>query len=199
MNDTSLERRQDSLTQALLGRFDVPAYIRRARGVEDALERLLLHCRQQRRRLAADLRTHLADLAAVVGGRTGFACFGEPTGGLLNVLWDELEPRDKPPARVPASPVRRQRLLEDLIAEVYRVNLRFWDSLPEVDLAPLNALREGYNRYYVLEKECALRSAQLAMQGFRPLEPLTTAGLMRLLPPLPVPDPTPSRRKPQQA
>ena len=60
-------------------------------------------------------------------------------------------------------------------------------ALEETDLTEVNALREGYNRYYLLEKECAVRSARLARQGFRRLEPVTLEELAALLPPLPVP------------
>ena len=58
------------------------------------------------------------------------------------------------------------------------------DGLLTVDLARVNQLRDGYNRYYVLEKECAVRSPKVARQGFRPLPPLTTADLAAELPPL---------------
>ena len=56
-----------------------------------------------------------------------------------------------------------------------------------MDLGPVNEVREGYNRYYLLEKECALRSPLLARQGFVRLNPLTVDDLAALLPPLPVP------------
>jgi hypothetical protein len=59
--------------------------------------------------------------------------------------------------------------------------------LANVDLTAVNELREGYNRYYVLEKECAVRSARIARQGFTPLPPLTHDELMSQFPLLPVP------------
>ncbi len=189
MHDTSLERRQDTLTQALLGRFDVPAYVRRARGVQDALDALLIRCRQQRRQWAAGLRSRLAELLAAVGGWAGLvASVGEPTSAVVKALWDELTPEEWPLDRVSA-PAQYRRLLNDLVSGVRRLNSRFQAHLERLDLTPLNALRDGYNRYFVLEKECALRSPMLAQHGFRRLEPLTTAELARLLPPLPVPDP----------
>jgi hypothetical protein len=51
----------------------------------------------------------------------------------------------------------------------------------------VNGLREGYNRYYLLEKECALRSPRLARQGFVRLPAVTVDDLAAQLPPLPVP------------
>ena len=56
-----------------------------------------------------------------------------------------------------------------------------------MDLSAVNELRKGYNRYYVLEKECAVRSARIARQGFAPLPPLTTGDLVAQFPLLPVP------------
>jgi hypothetical protein len=60
--------------------------------------------------------------------------------------------------------------------------------LHTVNVTPVNELRAAYNRYYLLEKECALRSVRLARQGFRRLEPLTVEELALLLPLLPVPE-----------
>jgi len=51
----------------------------------------------------------------------------------------------------------------------------------------VNEAREGYNRYYLLEKECAMRSARLARQGFKRLTPFTLDELMRMLPDLSIP------------
>jgi hypothetical protein len=190
MHDISLERRQDTLTQALLGRFGVPAYVRRARGVQDALDGLQIRCRQQRRQWAADLRGCLTEVLAAVGGWDSLvAAVGEPTSTMVKALWEELTPEERPANRVAVSPARQRRLLNDLVSNVRRLNSRFQDHLEHLDLTPINELRDGYNRYYLLEKECALRSPMLALQGFRRLEPLTTAELVELLPPLPVPDP----------
>ena len=61
-----------------------------------------------------------------------------------------------------------------------------WE-LGQVDVAEVNRLRDGYNRWYVLEKECAVRSHAVARQGFVPLPPLTSAELAEHLPLLPVP------------
>ena len=41
--------------------------------------------------------------------------------------------------------------------------------MPSIDLTHVNKLRDGYNRYYVLEKECALRNVRLAALGFDPV------------------------------
>jgi hypothetical protein len=68
-----------------------------------------------------------------------------------------------------------------------RFNRRWQEFVPKVDLARVNELRNGYNRYYLLEKECAGHSPVLARRGFQRMEPLTTTELCRLFPLLPVP------------
>jgi hypothetical protein len=66
-------------------------------------------------------------------------------------------------------------------------NRRWSPFLETVDLTGLNRLRDGYNRFYVLEKECVVRSPRLARQGYLPLPPMTLDELAALFPPLPVP------------
>jgi len=86
------------------------------------------------------------------------------------------------------------RALRELTESIERFNRRWRELLQKVDLTKVNELREGYNRYYVLEKECALRSPRLARQGYSPLPPVTVEELRALLPPLAVPE----LRKPGQ-
>ena len=47
---------------------------------------------------------------------------------------------------------------------------------------------DQYNRYYVLEKECVLGSARLALRHFTAKTRLTRAALDADYPPLPVPE-----------
>jgi hypothetical protein len=108
----------------------------------------------------------------------------------LNVLeWlhTELRPEVRTTPQVTSSPRVLRRALEELIASLERFDRRWREYLQSLDLGPVNALREGYNRHYVLEKECVVRSPRLARQGFQPLPALTLADLVTLLPPLPVP------------
>jgi hypothetical protein len=94
---------------------------------------------------------------------------------------------ERPKSPPTASPRRLRRALRELCESLERFNQRWVAFLHSVDLGPINELRAGYNRYYILEKECAVRSPVLARQGFCRLEPLTTAELAALVPPLPVP------------
>src|SRR5205823_2559018 len=86
---------------------------------------------------------------------------GDEEVGVLEGLESALEPR----LRAPVAPTRSaravRRALRELVASLERFNRRWAEYLPTVDLRPVNELREGYNRYYLLEKECALRSPAL--------------------------------------
>src|SRR5262249_27096320 len=98
-----------------------------------------------------------------------------------------LEPRLRIPVAPTTSVRTLRRALLELIESLQRFNQRWQSYLEEVDCSRVNELREGYNRYYVLEKECVVRSPRLARQGVRPLEPLTPTEVAELVPPLPVP------------
>jgi hypothetical protein len=116
----------DHLTRYVMGRFDAPAFARRALAVAAAYEDLLARCRRRREELLREFD-------------------GAP--GRFNAVWAEF--------------------------------------LGGLDLRPINALRDGYNRYYLLEKECVVRSVRVAGMGFQPMAMLTVADLAALFPPLP--------------
>ena len=60
---------------------------------------------------------------------------------------------------------------------------RHWERfLGELDLSEVNRLRQGYNDFYVLEKECAGASPEVARYGFEPLPMVTVDNLLELLP-----------------
>jgi hypothetical protein len=179
----------DPFERLILGRYDVPAYVRRARGVQEALEGVLARCRKQRDEWALMARLRVGELFALSGEREILRplLHDDQQLDVLQALHDEL----RPVLRVPVEPTRSRsklrRTLRDLVASLERFNRRWLEFLPTVDLADVNALRDGYNRYYILEKECAVRSPAVARMGFRRLEPLTTDDLREMLPPLPVP------------
>jgi hypothetical protein len=52
----------------------------------------------------------------------------------------------------------------------------------------VNRLVDRYNRYYVLEKECTLRSARLAARHFEPKPRVSHDALLERYPPLPLPE-----------
>src|SRR5437764_315596 len=176
------------LANYLLGRFGAPAYVRRARQVEDAYADLLDACRRQRDEWLEPVRWLLGELRHAAGSwpdlRPVLADDGQVR--VLEELAALVNLSDRPPS--PSGPRWRQRRrLAELCSGLERFNRRWQEYLGRVDLSPVNALRDGYNRFYVLEKECAVHSPVIARRGFRPLEPLTAADLVAALPPLPVP------------
>jgi hypothetical protein len=168
-----------------LGQFDAPAYIRRARRVDDALACLLERCGGQREKALKPVRHRLEVLESVAGGRD-----------VLAALLSHPEPVDliaelhQAGAELSARPASSRRTLQRAVAElndsVQAFNRRWTRFLEQVDLGPVNDARAGYNRYYVLEKECAVRSVQVARQGFQPLPPLMLEELKERFPCLPI-------------
>jgi hypothetical protein len=173
----------------LMAQFDAPAYVRRARAVEGAYDQLLARCRRHRSETISMVRVRLGHVVALAGRWEVLAPLLADDAGLqaLQELHHELRPalRFKPDPTMSVRALRRAT--GALCDSLRRFNERWQRFLEALDLAPINALREGYNRNYLLEKECAMRSARLARMGFRPLPPLTRDELATLFPTLPVP------------
>jgi hypothetical protein len=169
--------------------FDAPAFVRRAMNVEAAWEALLAVCRRERERLLEMPRMRLARfvaLADIGGPGASEVC---PPAELACLI--DLHREWKPLLRTIVKPARAAATLalalNELIRSFQRFNRRWGAFLRELDLQPINQLREGYNRYYLLEKECALRSARLAREGFVPLPPVRAEDLSRRFPLLKIP------------
>jgi hypothetical protein len=178
----------DAALQELLARFDAPAYVQRARQVEEALEQLLGQCRRQREEWLGLVRTRLGRLEALAGDLDRLRPWlaGATEVDLLRRLCADLRPQLRLPVGRTSSERLLRRALGELVKSVERFNRRWHEYLRGVDVSWVNEVRGGYNRYYVLEKECAVRSARLAQQGFARLRPLTPEELETHLPPLPV-------------
>lgn len=181
----------EAAVKELMAQYDAPAYVRRARGVEAAYQQLLDHCGRQREELLGMVRTRLGLLHALAGAWAALRPLLADDAQVsdLRALAADLNPR----LRVPVEPTTSRRTLRQALHElcesVERFNRRWQEFLDQVELGALNRLREAYNRYYPLEKECAVRSWRLARHGFQPLAPLTHADLAARFPLLPVPRP----------
>src|SRR5262249_15871578 len=102
-------------------------------------------------------------------------------GQLAGIL--EIRPESGESRRTHLYPRQRYELWQS----VRSFNRKWRSYLRGLDLTYIKQLRDGYNRYYVLEKECATRSARLARQHFRRLEALTPEQLLERFPLLPAP------------
>ncbi|HMC64479.1 MAG TPA: hypothetical protein VKI65_06045 [Gemmataceae bacterium] len=189
-NVPGADRDHDSrVFQEVLGLYDAPAYVRRGRQVQEVFDAFLARCRRQRYEWLPTVRTRLGLLQALAGDwqRLRPWLADEQEEDRLRELYFSLRPE----LRVPVTTTNSKRLLRqalrELIESIERFNRRWLRFLREVDLSPVNAAREAYNRYYLLEKECAIRSPRVASQYFQRLEPLTVDQVAALLPPLPVP------------
>jgi hypothetical protein len=173
----------------LMAQFDAPAYVRRAREVEYAYDQLIARCRKQRAESISMVRVRLGHVRAIAGSWEALLPVLADDGQvkLLQNLHEELRPalRLKQSATTSARALRRA--VSALCDSLRRFNERWELFLDSVDLQAINALRDGYNRNYLLEKECAMRSARLARMGFRPLAPLNRDELAAHFPPLLVP------------
>ncbi len=177
------------LIQHVLGHYDAPAFIRRARRVQEALDHLLTRCRQQRDQWLTMPRLRLGILRNLAGDwhRLRPWLLDEDQIVLLRELEIELAAR----LRIRIEPTswerKLQRSLRALRESLATFNRRWLEFLPTIDLTSVNEARDGYNRYYLLEKECATRSPRLARQGFQRLELFTVQELTAMLPILPIP------------
>ena len=179
----------DRAFQQVMASFDAPAYIRRARRMHAALDALIGDCRRRRAEMLLMAGVHLGTLHGMAGSWEALRPWlaGTEQIDALQLLWDEMQPALEVPIQSTRSPRKLRAGLRMLIPAIEQFNTAWSAWLPTVDVSEVNRLREGYNRYYVLEKECAVRSLAIARQGFQSLPPLTTAELFAHLPLLPVP------------
>jgi hypothetical protein len=191
VSDVHIPSREDGRQafNEVLAQYDGPAYVRRARRVQGAYDQLLDECRRQREEWLALVRVRLGTLCALAGSWQALAphLADEAAVRLLEELCAALDPR----LRVPVEPTTSARVLRgalrELAGSVERFNRRWVAFVRGLDLTALNAERADYNRYYLLEKECAVRSPHIARQGYRPLDPVTHDDLLAALPLLTVP------------
>ena len=169
----------------MMGLFDLPAFARRGQDLEITLRRLHERCHKARLPLLDMVQLRLRQWSRAVTGPDAWpAIFARS----IEPLWPLAAAEPPNWAEFPA-PIRRQRIIaSDLIAAVLRFNRRWQQFVEQLNLEPVNIVIDGYNRYYVLEKECVMGSARLAARHFQHVPLLTTATLFSDHPPLPVPE-----------
>lgn len=173
----------DPELRELFGMFDVPAFARRGQDLEYARKRLDARLDRQRDEMLEMVRLRLRQWAAGVEGPDAWrGTFAGP----LDALWAAAG-APSPRWGGGLAPRRRRSLAHDLIGSVERFNRRWTALLEGLPLDPLNTMIEQYNRYYLLEKECVLRSSRLAARHFRPYARVTAQELAYQYPSLPMP------------
>ena len=177
------------LLTRLVAQYGAPAYVRRARQVQDALDDLIEHCGRQRNEKLTMVRSRLAVLFALAGDwvRIRPLVVDDDQVNHLQEMYASLGPTLRLSIEPTSSRRALARALAELAESIERFNRAWQAFICAVDLIGINKLREEYNRHYLLEKECALRSARLARLGFSKLDPLTVEELAQLFPALPVP------------
>jgi hypothetical protein len=175
---------ETQMFQRMTQAFDAPAFMRRARNVEASWQMLLEQCRHQRRKLGEMVAMRLARLLALAGdwSRLEAFCTSDEIATLRS-LHEEWRPTLKMPVGRATRDASISRALCELTASLARFHSRWLAYVYKLDLAHINQLRDAYNRYYVLEKECATRSARTARAGFTPLKPVTVEDVLREFPP----------------
>jgi hypothetical protein len=156
--------------------------------VELALEHLLEKGRKQREKWLLMVRINLARLHALAGDWSALAPWlDEAQRQGLQELYALLAPRLRAPVERTTSARMLWWALRELIVSLERFNSRWLAWVAELDPGPVNEAREGYNRFYLVEKEAALRNPTLARRGYQPLGPLTAGEVLGHLPVLFVP------------
>jgi hypothetical protein len=184
-----LDDASDPIRSQILGLEGPPAFMRRARHVQETLDTILKRCHRQRDEWLTMVRLRLATVAALTGDwqRLRRWLADDEQVEVLRQLHDDLRSQLRLPVPVTGSSGRLRSALAELIESLERFNRRWQEFVSKVDLTLANEAREKYNRFYLLEKECAVGRAGLTRQDFVQLPPLRHEDVIQHYPPLPVP------------
>jgi hypothetical protein len=174
----------------LLGLGDRPAYLRRGMSVEDAEVRVVRKCEIARdemlyavrlrlrfwNRLLHDrprIRARVSEAASESAADIGAKVFGpgEPSVSVAPPGWS----------------IFAGRHWRAFVTAVEEFNANWRRYLETMPLDDLYRVIDGYNRFYVLEKECAVRSARTALRGFVAKQKPTWKDFLERFPLLPIP------------
>jgi hypothetical protein len=176
--------RSERLARALA--MGVPAFMRRARALEAALEDLHRSLAAERARRLRPLLPPARLLAEAAARGAGL---NASTRAFLEALRaespDENEPRREAAGTGPGSSRPLRVLLGDLAREVQAFNEGWSAFLESVPLEAIRRAQEGYNRYYPIERELALPGAPPV--PFKEVPLLERWDLLRRYPLLPAP------------
>lgn len=167
----------------LRGACGAPAYVRRARNLEaaecDLHGRLVRLWFERARSIACDVKNlcaRFADDAAVaeyIGNTRRAAAFAEVAALVRGHPEYEAIPVDR--SLLSAGPAGR---LRSIVAGVRSFNAHWPRAVEGIDLDPINEQIDEFNRWYPLERECAMKYAFHALDNFRPRMRITHADLV---------------------
>jgi hypothetical protein len=174
---------EQPLFQQMMSQFGGPAFLRRAHRTEATLTALRAKLALTRSDWLGMVKMRLATLHGLAGDWSNL----RPRLDAAEVeALARLHAELRPTLRLPTAPTANAGTLWtgviELSESLQRFNRRWLKLIQGTDLSEVNRRRDEYNRYYVLEKECALGSARIARHGFRPLPPVTTAALLAWFP-----------------
>lgn len=166
-----------------------PAFVRRGREVQLAFDVVVETCRKQREEWLRFVRLSLGSLFALAGSTPALAEFlGNPEQlQTLERLMKDLQPHLRAPPVSTSNARHLRKALAEVRDAIERFNERWLDFTARLNLDHVNEVRERYNRYYLLEKECALGSSRVARAGFQRLNPLGPHDFLKFIPLLQVP------------
>jgi hypothetical protein len=178
--------------KAMLGLGDPPAFLRRGMSVVDAENRVRRQCETAREEMLFAVKLRLRAWNRLTTDRESIrrSMSAEATAAVARLNESSYGPDESKVSIEPTGwPVFAGRRWIALVAAVEDFNRnwrRFIDAFP---LDDLHRAIDGYNRYYVLEKECAVRSIHTARRGFTPRTKPTNVDLLGEFPPLETPPP----------
>jgi hypothetical protein len=171
---------------------EVPAYVRRARNLEQAVADLFRDAAKAREEMLGFVALRFRQVLDVLDEDTARELDVSAVAA-LGVILAELEPlpafyRLKSRARPPRGAREVERTVAALRESVGRFNTR-WERWidEEAPLAEVNRQVDGYNRHYEFERQCALKYVPLDKVTFEKRAPLDRADLLERLPVLPLP------------
>jgi hypothetical protein len=178
-------RSTENEVKELMGLFDAPAFARRGRDVEWAVNKTLLLCRQKRLELLEMVHCRLRMWSAATTGPADWPlAFQEP----IDHIWIIAEAPE--PLWKGKKPPTRKALLQlstGLVQSVDRFNTRWLQWVEQLQVDSINRQIDHYNKYYILEKECIVGSTRLAARLYQPQPRIEPDWLLGQFPLLPVP------------
>lgn len=159
-----------------------PAFLKRSRSVDEAIEALFHRCREKRNSMLYGSRLKLGELAAIVQHDWSQLAKFLEDGKRVQVyadLYAELSDASPTPewAHAGAWALSKRKPLRAFHQSVEKFNLAWTDFVRAFDFRAINGLIADYNEHYPVEKACAFGRDDISHLGFQPRHELTAEDL----------------------